>query len=95
MLQEEELESAISLCSALEILNVHSCPKVSLTYFVQKSNPVCCVLCWSSKQSFLHTDQCSGFWQTPFGLSQSEAHPEQPHIIIQRLLPYKGVQFMQ
>uniref|UniRef100_A0A0D9XJD5 F-box domain-containing protein n=1 Tax=Leersia perrieri TaxID=77586 RepID=A0A0D9XJD5_9ORYZ len=29
MLQEEELESAISLCSALEILNVHSCPKIS------------------------------------------------------------------
>lgn len=30
MLQDEELESAISRCSALEILNVHSCPKVSI-----------------------------------------------------------------
>ncbi|KAL6642953.1 hypothetical protein ACP70R_021134 [Stipagrostis hirtigluma subsp. patula] len=33
MLQEEELESAISLCSALEILNVHSCPKINALDF--------------------------------------------------------------
>ncbi|XP_062200291.1 F-box/LRR-repeat protein 15-like [Phragmites australis] len=33
MLQEEELESAISLCSALEILNVHSCPKINASDF--------------------------------------------------------------
>ncbi|KAF0893911.1 hypothetical protein E2562_031444 [Oryza meyeriana var. granulata] len=33
MLQEEELESAISLCSALEILNVHSCPKINVLDF--------------------------------------------------------------
>ncbi|ONM06638.1 F-box/LRR-repeat protein 15 isoform X2 [Zea mays] len=33
MLQEEELESAISLCSALEFLNVHSCPKINALDF--------------------------------------------------------------
>jgi len=33
MLQDEELESAISLCSALEILNVHSCPKINALDF--------------------------------------------------------------
>ncbi|XP_062205035.1 F-box/LRR-repeat protein 15-like isoform X6 [Phragmites australis] len=33
MLQEEELESAISLCSTLEILNVHSCPKINALDF--------------------------------------------------------------
>ncbi|XP_002464671.2 F-box/LRR-repeat protein 15 [Sorghum bicolor] len=33
MLQEEELESAISRCSALEILNVHSCPKINALDF--------------------------------------------------------------
>ncbi|GJN20510.1 hypothetical protein PR202_gb07898 [Eleusine coracana subsp. coracana] len=33
MLQEEELESAISFCSALEILNVHSCPKINALDF--------------------------------------------------------------
>ncbi|XP_066385851.1 F-box/LRR-repeat protein 15-like isoform X3 [Miscanthus floridulus] len=33
MLQEEELESAISLCRALEILNVHSCPKINALDF--------------------------------------------------------------
>uniref|UniRef100_K4A5B2 F-box domain-containing protein n=1 Tax=Setaria italica TaxID=4555 RepID=K4A5B2_SETIT len=35
MLQEEELESAISLCSALEILNVHSCPKINALDFAR------------------------------------------------------------
>ncbi|RRT65136.1 hypothetical protein B296_00008161 [Ensete ventricosum] len=30
MLVEEELEAAISHCSMLEILNIHSCPKVQL-----------------------------------------------------------------
>lgn len=30
MLVEEELEAAISHCSMLEILNIHSCPKVPL-----------------------------------------------------------------
>nr|CAB3494824.1 unnamed protein product [Digitaria exilis] len=33
MLQEEELESAVSHCSALEILNVHSCPKINALDF--------------------------------------------------------------
>ncbi|AQK65576.1 F-box/LRR-repeat protein 15 [Zea mays] len=33
MLQEEELESAISLCCALEVLNVHSCPKINALDF--------------------------------------------------------------
>ncbi|KAF8720451.1 hypothetical protein HU200_023694 [Digitaria exilis] len=33
MLQEEELESAISHCCALEILNVHSCPKINALDF--------------------------------------------------------------
>nr|AAM01146.1 Putative F-box protein family [Oryza sativa Japonica Group]AAM44890.1 Putative F-box protein family [Oryza sativa Japonica Group] len=33
MLQDEELESAISRCSALEILNVHSCPKINVLDF--------------------------------------------------------------
>ncbi|KAG8091312.1 hypothetical protein GUJ93_ZPchr0012g20512 [Zizania palustris] len=33
MLQEEELESAISLCGVLEILNVHSCPKINALDF--------------------------------------------------------------
>uniref|UniRef100_A0ACD5TPF6 Uncharacterized protein n=1 Tax=Avena sativa TaxID=4498 RepID=A0ACD5TPF6_AVESA len=33
LLQEEELESALSLCCALEILNVHSCPKINALDF--------------------------------------------------------------
>jgi hypothetical protein len=33
LLQEEELESALFLCCALEILNVHSCPKINALDF--------------------------------------------------------------